>query len=196
MKIILLHGLASVGTGPKYDSLKKEFGNDVYSPNLPLHPNAVESLITNIVESLNNAPMLFIGTSLGGFWANYFAHKYNSRCILVNPCISPSYYLKSKVGLIISKILIKNIGTIVDDYLFEFEMREQFINRNLNNSLIHLFLSKDDRILPYKKTLSMIKDPASCFIFEDGGHQFDSYWHYVVDQVKHIENMSHSTVNY
>jgi predicted esterase YcpF (UPF0227 family) len=32
---------------------------------------------------------LFIGQSLGGYWAEYFAHKHDLNLILINPCLEP-----------------------------------------------------------------------------------------------------------
>lgn len=43
-------------------------------------------------EILEN--QLFIGQSLGGFWAEYFAIKYNQKLILINPSLDPENSLK------------------------------------------------------------------------------------------------------
>lgn len=32
---------------------------------------------------------VFIGQSLGGYWAEYFAYKYDANLILINPCLEP-----------------------------------------------------------------------------------------------------------
>jgi hypothetical protein len=39
-----------------------------------------------------------VGTSLGGFWANYFSEKYNISCVLINPSLRPMITLQKYLG--------------------------------------------------------------------------------------------------
>ena len=187
MKIIYLHGFASVGVGPKSDALRKKFGNDaVYSPDLPIDPDAVEMLIDTYVAKNTQYPLIFVGTSLGGFWANYFAQKWDSPCVIVNPSTSPSKTMWERVGKIIKNYSTGELMPILEDYATKFGIRESYLIGNTNGALINVFVAKDDDVIPYKEVLENIPYRASCTITEDGGHRYDTNWGKVVDKVRQV----------
>ena len=187
MKIIYLHGFASVGTGPKSDALRAAFGDDaVYSPDLPLDPDAVETLIDKYVTENTNYPVVFVGTSLGGFWANYFAQKWDAPCVIVNPSTSPSRTMWARVGKTIHNFATGALMPILEVYATKFGKREQYLAENTNGALIHLFVAKDDDVIPYQEVLINIPYSASCIVTEDGGHRYDSHWASVVERVKQL----------
>ena len=45
-----------------------------------------------------NPNIILIGSSLGGYWTNFLAQKFNLPCLLINPAIAPMNSLK-KYGL-------------------------------------------------------------------------------------------------
>lgn len=97
--IIYLHGFASIGTSPKSDALVAAFGRDcVFSPNLPTDPEQTIAIVSEIVARVVNFPLIFVGTSLGGFWAHYFAQRFDAACIMVNPSMNPAEKVAERVG--------------------------------------------------------------------------------------------------
>jgi predicted esterase YcpF (UPF0227 family) len=189
MKIIHLHGFASVGTGFKYDELVGTFGKDaVFSPDLPIHPDGVESLIDDIMQNnvAPNEPVVFVGTSLGGFWANYMAHKYQQECILVNPAYLPSKILVYVRGLTMFNMVTGMPFVVPVDIVQLFEKREKSLYANLKNDNVHLFLAKDDNILDHAEILKAIPHAKSINVFDDGGHGFNSHWPKVVNAAKDV----------
>ena len=173
MKIIYLHGYKSNGNSFKSKSLREQFGTDnVESPNLPLDPSGVESTVTDILNKNNDTRFIFIGTSLGGFWANYFAQKYNMPCVLVNPAFEPSVSL-SKYGE-------------PENILNGYRVREEIIDKKYNGSLVNLFVAKDDPILSYEQMINAYPNAASVTATPTGGHRFDSNWEMVLDKVSQL----------
>lgn len=185
MKIVYLHGFGSVGSGPKYDALVAAFGADnVISPDLPNDPNDVESIIDDIVRSIGDFPVMFVGTSLGGFWANYAAQKWDAQCILVNPSLTPSITMASRIGKPITNYQTGAVIDILPKYIDDFKLRELYISDNTNGALINLIVAADDDVIPYKDTLASMPYTASTLIAADGGHRFDSRWGDVIAKAK------------
>ena len=54
------------------------------------------SLITQTASADHNS--IFIGESLGGFWAAQLAAHYRARCFLLNPAIFPAWQLQQFIG--------------------------------------------------------------------------------------------------
>ncbi len=193
MKIVYLHGFASVGTGPKSDAFIKEFGAaNVLRPDLPLDPDDVETLIDSLMKTVNEK-VIFVGTSLGGFWAHYFAHKYGETCVLVNPSTSPSKTMWERVGHTIHNYQTGALIPVLEEYAAKFSEREQFIRTsNMSGVSVHVFAAKDDNIIPYTEVLENIPFSDSCTVTPKGGHRYDKLWYTVVAKVKELVNLPFS----
>jgi len=186
-KIIYLHGFASIGKSPKTDVLVEMFGADhVVFPDLPIDPDAVESLVNEIVMQNKDEPLIFVGTSLGGFWANYFAQKWDSPCVLVNPLIEASEGMQLRVGLDLCNYYTNEPIVVTESIVAKFRVREEFVAANSNGALINLFVAKDDEVIPFQPTLDALPYYASCIVKETGGHRFSENWAEVVAKVKEL----------
>jgi len=92
--IIYLHGFASSGKSRKGQLLKKHFKeNTVLTPTLSPEPHNAITEISNIINwdfnKDNLQRPLLIGSSLGGFYADYFSALYDIPAILINPLVDP-----------------------------------------------------------------------------------------------------------
>jgi uncharacterized protein len=183
MKILNLHGFGSVGNTPKTESLKKAFGKDnVISPDLPIDPDEVKELIHDIVFKIND-PIIFVGTSLGGFYAHLFSVMYQTDCVLINPSITPSVSIGKKIGI------NKNYATgkefeVKKEYIDKFNDIETDLSLENDNSGVHLFLAKDDDVLDYSTAFHTLTAPAFVEITEDGGHRYDTKWDMVIEYIR------------
>ena len=96
--IIYIHGFASCGSGNKVAILRKHFGEDlVLAPDLPVSPNHAINLLTAMIEQQPIA--LLIGSSLGGFYAEYLSRLHDVPCVLINPATRPFDTLSRCVGI-------------------------------------------------------------------------------------------------
>lgn len=96
-RILYLHGFASCGQSNKSSALRGYFGEDqVFSPDLPYAPADAVSYIDDLMrkEEID----MVIGSSLGGFYATYFAEKYALKAVLLNPSVTPWETLAPHVG--------------------------------------------------------------------------------------------------
>lgn len=94
--IVYFHGFGSSPNSDKVVSLKDTFPEDyVYAFPINIDPEIAEKeLETNInnalLDHLNEEILLiFIGTSLGGWWASKFGGEYGCTAIIINPSHQP-----------------------------------------------------------------------------------------------------------
>lgn len=184
--LVYLHGFASAGTSQKSDNLKREFGVDnVIAPDLPLDPKEVVATITNIIKSVKNYPIIFVGTSLGGFYANYFAQKYDCPAILVNPATIPSKTLFRAVGPV-KNFKTGEISEWKVEYLDTLAKMEKEVGTIHTGGLVNLFVSRDDEIIDPDETLANYPHTVHTTITDTGGHRYNEHFDKVIDRIKEI----------
>ena len=96
--LLFFHGLGSSNETSKYTCITRE-------PKLCQTVNyredfkkAFEIYEALIQEKMQAYPRVVLaGHSLGGWFANHFAHKYNLRALLIAPCIYPSEVLADRI---------------------------------------------------------------------------------------------------
>ena len=183
--IIYCHGFGSTGSNPKSSALRAAFPNDtVVSPDLPIDPSATLQILTKIVHTATSFPIVFVGTSLGGFWANYCAHKFDAPCVLVNPSMTPSATMSLRIGKDICNYVTGEPIVVTSDHVAQFSKLQDEAEYLSNGALIHLFLAMDDDVVDYRKTVASLPFVKSRFVTTDGGHRYEEKWSTVIDLVK------------
>lgn len=179
--IVYLHGFASVGDSEKSQAIRKRFPDcKVIAPDLS--PMCMEEVF-KILYADPHDDYVFVGTSLGGFWANLMAHLTNSKAVIVNPSITPSRSLpREPVFNHVTKKLVK----VTEDDFAQIVGAESLLARLYDGKHIHLFVAKDDDVIPFEQTVRTLKDPASLTITEDGGHRYAMHWDKVLDKVAEL----------
>lgn len=192
--IVYLHGFASVGDSAKSQAIRAAFPDTtVIAPDLPVDPDQVIEIVTGLVNDAlkthpQAGPLIFVGTSLGGFWANYFAHDYHARAVLVNPSLMPSDTLyralekptvNHKTGMPV---------TVTEQDLWKFDkLEDEIIDCQMGDALVDVFLAKDDDVIPWQRVMRQLDDQfRSCTITESGGHRYDTEWNRVVEKISDI----------
>jgi uncharacterized protein len=175
--IVYLHGFASAGDSEKSRAIRARFPDcKVVAPDLPTIPDIPE-LLKQVAGDEN---LIFVGTSLGGFWANFFAQLTTSRAVIVNPSTQPSVSL---AGAETVNYRTGKLVTVTPDDLAQFISAEKMIRQFYTGSLIDLFLAQDDEVLPYEATLQALPDCKSVKITADGGHRYAQHWDQVLDKI-------------
>lgn len=189
--IIYLHGFASSGASDKVTQLRKRFGDDkVIAPDLPFDPDEVYKLVVyNIVNDFIKSrepkeKLVFVGTSLGAFYANYFGHLYDSCVVLVNPSATPSETLKEKLGPNTNYHTGEEFLVSLA-HLDKLDRMREHVKAMYSPSLVSLFVAKDDEVIPYESMLEGFPY-ATVTVMEDGGHRFTDHWNLVVDRVESL----------
>ncbi len=167
--IIYIHGFNSLGGGEKFQKLKQLFPDiEMYSPSYDSADfDSIEKLMDGITPNDN---LLFIGNSLGGYVAMYLAHKYNARCILLNPTTNPIKSLIPFIG--------KNIN-FVSNAAYDFTNEnlnklKKYNIQNLDALPVHVYVTLDDDLINPHETIAYFKGIKKVNVLEKGGHRFSN----------------------
>jgi predicted esterase YcpF (UPF0227 family) len=185
--IIYLHGFGSTGVSPKSQALLEAFpGDTVLAPTMSVTPSEIIDQITAVVRAATSFPVIFVGTSLGGFWANYFAQTCGGIAVIVNPATRPAESLAAKIGKDIRNYQTGEQISITQADIEQYAACRDALMREYNGATIHAFFAKNDEVLDYNVAISDLKFFKTCVVTEDGGHRFDENWGQVVDLLRTI----------
>ncbi len=70
-----------------------------YCPQLLASPKESMEMVINRIDQSPTDHIVVIGSSLGGFYANYLAEKYECKGIILNPAVRAAKELKPHVGM-------------------------------------------------------------------------------------------------
>lgn len=183
--IFYFHGFGSTPNSSKVTALREAFpDHNVIAPQVPLDPTETVKMVVEQVQALDNFPVVFVGTSLGGFWANHFAQAFDAPCVLINPSITPSGTMGARVGQ-----KIRNFDTgeflepITDDMVNVYREIEKVTCENYNGALVSLFGARDDDVLDIESTVNQLRHFKFSQLFEDGGHRFTAHFDKVIKYI-------------
>ena len=95
MKILYIHGFNGTPEGAKLDMLRHHYRNaEIIAPQHDSRAKNVFPLLDKVARNLDMTDDVILGSSLGGFWANFFSLRYGLAAVLVNPAVRPSQSLK------------------------------------------------------------------------------------------------------
>ena len=174
MAIIYLHGFNSDGNSTTIKEIRKEIPGllsisyDYINADIAFHQ--IQSLIENTLKP--DPDLIIAGTSLGGFWANYFAQKFHLKCVLVNPAINPSVTLRKAVEF--SPFLNYNSG---ESREFTFKNADAYkkyevpVESGIDRSIV---LGKNDEVIDYRKSEEKYRNKGKIILTEEG-HRIEDY---------------------
>lgn len=101
--IVYLHGFNSSPASHKARAMQAYMhacglGDRFICPALPHQPESALRLIEDAYARHAAQNVTFVGSSLGGFYATWFAEKYARRAVLINPAIRPDLGLQALLG--------------------------------------------------------------------------------------------------
>lgn len=152
--LLFFHGLDSSNQTSKYTCIKREpkYCQTVdYRKDFKKIFSVYEQLI---IEKMQEYPsVLLAGHSLGGWFANHFAHQFGLRALLIAPCLNPSEVLADR---------IPNVASI--DLNFP----------TTNLAMTQVMIEVADECLPVavaEKTLVNLPESWQVDYFEGGQHR-------------------------
>lgn len=90
MKILNLHGFMGEADNKNYKALCDMFPKeDIISPEIDYINTAPDKLLKQFSDMVDADDILFVGQSLGGWYADKLSRKFKRPCILTNPCNYP-----------------------------------------------------------------------------------------------------------
>lgn len=169
--IIYIHGFGGSGKGVKSSLFREYFkksNRTFISPSLSYIPDLAIQTLEELIESYNEEIVL-MGSSLGGYYAIYLAHKYNLKAVLINPSVYPYKSLKKVLG---------SAPSYYDDSSFTWlnshvEALKKYEVVDTQDDKFMLLVQKGDETLDYQESVSKL--PGSYAILEEGGsHSFEN----------------------
>ena len=108
--IVYLHGFRSsprsskaVMTGDAIKSLStSEYPIEWYCPQLVASPKVSMDMVNSHIARSQHERLVVIGSSLGGYYANYLAEKYGCKAVALNPAVRAPRELAAHVGMLTS----------------------------------------------------------------------------------------------
>ena len=176
--LVYLHGYNSSAQSHKARLTSEWFAEHhprltVNVPQLPDLPRDIERSVDGLLGALDTSGQEFglIGSSLGGFYANFFAEKYCCKAVLVNPAVYPHKLLGSMLGPHRNEYTGKRFT--VDADVIE-QLRQSVVETMANPFSRLVLVQKGDEVLDYRDAEHFFA--ASRLRIESGGdHSFTSY---------------------
>ena len=90
MKVLNLHGFMGEADNKNYKAIcgiiPKE---DIISPELDYKTDSPGTILEKLADMVDSDDFLFVGQSLGGWYADKLSRRFKRPCILTNPCNYP-----------------------------------------------------------------------------------------------------------
>ncbi|UCM99263.1 esterase [Sulfurimonas sp. SWIR-19] len=173
--IIYIHGFASSGEGHKAKLFREYFINKnekFMAPSLSYIPELAIQTLEEIIKN-SQEKISLMGSSLGGYYATYLAHKYNLKAVLINPSAYPYITLQKTLGF---------MQSFYDGSSFQWreshlQMLKKYEVQEPKQENFLLLLQKGDETLNYKEAADKFSK-AALVIEEGGSHSFDDIERY------------------
>lgn len=175
--LFYFHGFASSGNSRTVELLREAYPNArVVSPTYNTRDahEAVKTLSKEIAENVSSKDfVVFVGTSLGGFFANFFSNKMLIPSVLINPCLDP--------GKLLQKHNPEH-GVDCDSFY-------RYYLEDLLSVPKTVVLGREDEVIPYNTFLDRLSK-YHVFIKENMGHRVSNITE-IKDAVDEILNNSY-----
>lgn len=183
-KIFYIHGFNSSGNAKKSQLLRaaiKEKSPEVeyYSPTLVHDPiKAIQQLQNALDKHAEGSCFCFVGSSLGGFYAIYLAHRYpKAKAVLINPTTNPWETMSDYCGDYDNEATGEKFSVTLD---FVASLENFKCKKIIHPERFLLLLQKDDDIIDYHVAQEVFADSPQ-IIRTGGGHQFIDFIEVIPD---------------
>lgn len=155
--IVYIHGYGSSPTSRTATAIKEAFPDEKFvCPHLDhdLEPEHTKKVLDALAKKLaDEDDVVIIGSSMGGFWADYMAAVHGFKTVLINPALKPSETMK-RFGA--------SPATLAKYAALE--------NLTHRHSRFHVvtFYGSEDKIVPLHHVQTKYKSPR---ILKGEGHQ-------------------------
>lgn len=189
-KIIYIHGFNSSGNATKSQILRaaveKNCPNvEYYSPTLIHHPiQAMQQLQNELDQQKEQYHYCFVGSSLGGFYSIYLAHRYpNSKAVLINPTTNPWETMYHYCGDYENEITGEKFS-VTSEFVASLENFK--CEKIIDPQRFLLLLQTDDDVIDYRIAQKHFADSPQ-IVRTGGGHQFTDFLEVIPDLLRFLQ---------
>lgn len=177
--LVYLHGFRSsprsskaIMTGEAVKALSNSINPiEWYCPQLLASPKQSMDMVTTHIDQSKADRMVVIGSSLGGFYANYLAEKYGCKAVALNPAVWAARELAPHVGMMTSYDTDEPF-----DFRSEYidELRALQVDAITDPQRYFLIAAKGDELLDWREMVEFYPD-ARQLILEGSDHGIADY---------------------
>lgn len=189
--LVYLHGFRSspksskaLMTGKAIKMLSSnEDSYEWYCPQLLASPKESMELVTKHIGQSHTDRIVIIGSSLGGFYANYLAEKYQCKAVALNPAVRAAQELEPHVG-----IMTAYDSEDPFDFRPEYidELRALQIERIADPERYFLIAAKGDELLDWKEMVQFYSGSQQ-LVLEGSDHGISEYADYLPAVIQFIK---------
>ncbi|HHT00372.1 MAG TPA: hypothetical protein ENK73_05885 [Thiomicrospira sp.] len=148
----------------------------VLTPSYPMkNPDEAVQFLTEFLNQAglfkSNQHWFLAGSSMGGFYAQYLAHKFNKPFIMINPALDPVSLFEEYAG----EHCNQHTGeTVYVDQAYRDALKKYYQPANQQNRTL-LLLDEDDEVIPYQTAFERYQTDNPLHVtkvFEGGDHAF------------------------
>ncbi len=175
--LLYLHGFRSSPESAKARQMAAHVaarhpGVHWWCPQLPPSPRAAAQLLLEGTAGWPQATTAVIGSSLGGFYASWFAQQRRCPSVLLNPAVFPARDLEKHIG---AQTAWHDPGLeffFKPEYIAELQALETHALRAAAPELA--FIAKGDEVLDWREMLARYPD-AELALLEGGDHALSDF---------------------
>jgi len=195
MIIFVLHGFQGATPNRKTEVLRKYAKpHIVVGLNYGYNPHVAKDYLISQIEAAcwfhNTRECVFLGTSLGAFWAKFLAIECMRSAILINPALDPVRSLKPHVG-VCNNVVTNGAFVLSND---DVGKHANYYNNDWEAPLL-ILLDRGDELLDYAVTLARFVGVQKCIVYEDGDHSFAHLKEALPDILKFMETSNYDDAN-
>ncbi|MCG9052027.1 hypothetical protein LH447_02775 [Laribacter hongkongensis] len=180
---VYLHGFLSSPASAKAECLRRHLAaaglaDRFHAPVLPVDPLLALLETEATLVNLDGAPFVLVGSSLGGFYAEVMAERWQAPAVLVNPAVHPWRH----AGLLIGKHTHYHSGAEVEVTPAHLATLAEAEPARITPALYWLLACTGDEVLDWQAAASRF---AGCrqTVREGGDHGFPWFADYLDDIV-------------
>lgn len=172
MQIYFMHGFNSGPNSSTGKMIKKDLG-DKYAIRILSYDSSktFQENFKQLIKEINgNDPPIFIGTSLGAYYAYHLANYFQTKCVLLNPCITPKETLEKFRGENTS-FEDGHKWTLTNDAINSYAPINQIPFDGIHRFVV---IGENDEVIDPIKNRDFWKINADVYILQNEGHSISS----------------------
>ena len=175
INLLYIHGFNSSPQSMKAELTRKYMAKNhpevnFYCPQIISSPSGAIEQLEGIIALESSDSWYIMGSSLGGYFATYFAEKYQTKAVLINPAVKPFELMAGLLGEQVNPYTQERYQ-VVEQHIAELKVLEQE-NISKNNYLV--MVQTGDEVLDYQQAVEKYRH-CQLVIEQGGDHSFIDY---------------------
>ena len=186
--LLYLHGFRSSPQSAKAQLVAAYVGREhpavtLWSPQLPPSPHAAAQLLKQGTADWPRGAMAVMGSSLGGYYAAWFAQQTDCPSVLLNPAVNPARDLKKYIGE------LSQWHDPTEHFYFAAEFVDELRTLDVSQQPLAArqmaIIAKGDEVLDWREMVESYNQ-AEITLLEGGDHGLSDFAQYLPEVVRFL----------